>query len=212
MRLEWQNMSQTIIHPNVHLGEGAVLGAYVILGEAPRGHLPGDLPTVIGADATIRSHTVIYAGNVIGAGFQTGHHVMIREDNTIGDRVSIGTNTVIEHHVTIKDGARIHSNVFIPEYTTLGEGSWVGPNVVITNALYPLSPGVKENLVGAILMPGAKIGANATLLPGVTIGENALVGAGSVVTRDVPPGKVVAGNPARIINDVDNLPYGRETT
>ena len=202
-------MPQTIIHPNVHLGDGAVLGEFVILGEAPRGHQPGDLQTVIGADAVIRSHTVIYAGNVIGDGFQTGHHVMIREANTIGDRVSIGTNTVIEHHVTIKDGARIHSNVFIPEYTTLGEGSWVGPNVVITNALYPLSPGVKDKLVGATLMPGAKIGANATLLPGVTIGENALVGAGSVVTRDVPPGKVVVGNPARIINDVENLPYGR---
>jgi acetyltransferase-like isoleucine patch superfamily enzyme len=205
-------MSQAIIHPNVHIGAGATIGPFVILGEAPRGHLPGDLKTVIGQNAVIRSHTVIYAGNVIGDGFQTGHHVMIREANTIGNNVSIGTNSVIEHHVTMMDGARIHSNVFVPEYTTLHEGAWIGPNVVITNALYPLSPNVKENLVGATLMPGAIVGANATLLPGVTIGENALVGAGSVVTRDVPPGKVVAGNPARIINDIDNLPYGRETT
>jgi acetyltransferase-like isoleucine patch superfamily enzyme len=205
-------MSQAIIHPNVHIGADATIGPFVILGEAPRGHQPGDLQTVIGENAVIRSHTVIYAGNVIGDGFQTGHHVMIREANTIGDNVSIGTNTVIEHHVTIMDGARIHSNVFVPEYTTLHEGAWIGPNVVITNALYPLSPDVKETLVGATLMPGAIVGANATLLPGVTIGEKALVGAGSVVTRDVPPGKVVAGNPARIINDIDNLPYGRADT
>ena len=200
----------SIIRPNVRLSTGATLGDYVIVGEAPRGSHPGELETVIGPNATIRSHTVIYAGNVIGAGFQSGHHVMIRESNNIGDNVSIGTNSVIEHHVTIKDGARIHSNVFIPEYSTLHEGSWVGPNVVITNARYPLAPGVKDQLAGAILMPGAIIGANATLLPGVTIGENALVGAGSVVTGDVPPGKVVVGNPARIINDVDKLPYGRD--
>jgi acetyltransferase-like isoleucine patch superfamily enzyme len=202
-----QIASTAIIHPNVTLGEGAIVGDYVILGEPPRGKTSGEVPLIIGMGAVIRSHTVIYAGNRIGDHFQTGHHAMIREENEIGHNVSIGTNTVIEHHITLKDGARVHSSVFIPEYSTLHEGAWVGPNVVVTNAMYPLSPNAKHELVGATLMRGAKVGANCTLLPGVTIGENALVGAGSVVTKDVPAGKVVVGNPARVINDVQNLPY-----
>lgn len=196
-----------IIYPNVQLADDVIIGEFVILGEPPRGKRAGELPTVIGAGSVIRSHTVIYAGNQIGANFQSGHHVMIRESNEIGAGVSIGTNSVIEHHITLKDGARVHSNVFIPEYSILHEGAWVGPNVVITNARYPLSPNVKDELRGATLLEGAKIGANATLLPGVTIGRHALVGAGSVVVNDVPDNKVYAGNPAREINDLSNLPY-----
>ncbi|MBM4432072.1 MAG: N-acetyltransferase, partial [Chloroflexi bacterium] len=144
-------------------------------------------------------------GNVIGANFQTGHGVMIRELNEIGDNVSVGTHSIVEHHVRIGNNVHIHSNAFIPEYSVLEDSVWVGPNVVFTNALYPLSPNAKANLKGPHLLPGAKIGANATLLPGIVIGHNALVGAGAVVVRDVPDGKVVAGNPARIVNDVTNL-------
>ena len=195
------------IYENVDIGEGAVIGDFVIIGELPRDMKPGELRTRIGKNATIRSHTVIYAGNVIGDGFQTGHHVMIREENRIGDNVSIGTSSVVEHHVHIGDGVRIHSQAFIPEETTLEAGCWIGPNVVITNAKYPLSPGVKRSLKGATVRKKAKIGANATLLPGVIIGENALVGAGTVVTRDVPAGKVVVGNPAQVIRDISELPY-----
>ena len=77
----------------------------------------------------------------------------------------------------------------------------------MTNAKYPLSPGVKDQLAGAVIKKGAKIGANATILPGVVVGENALVGAGAVVVRDVPAGAVVVGNPARIVNQISQLPY-----
>ncbi|MCK4393968.1 transferase [Candidatus Bipolaricaulota bacterium] len=195
------------IHENADIGEGAVIGDFVIIGEPPRGKKPGELKTVIGKNAIIRSHTVIYAGNVIGNGFQTGHHVMIREENKIGDNVSIGTSSVIEHHVCIEDGVRIHSQAFIPEETTLEAGCWIGPNVVITNARYPLSPGVKSTLKGATVRRNAKIGANVTLLPGIIIGENALIGAGAVVAKDVPAGKVVVGNPTHVIRDVSELPY-----
>jgi len=195
------------IHENVDIGEGAVIGDFVIIGEPPRGKRPGELKTIIGKNATIRSHTVIYAGNIVGDNFQTGHHVMVREENKIADNVSIGASSVVEHHVHIGDNVRIHSQAFIPEETTLEAGCWIGPNVVITNARYPLSPGVKSTLRGATVRKNAKIGANATLLPGVVIGENALVGAGTVVTRDVPAGKVVVGNPAKVIRDISELPY-----
>jgi acetyltransferase-like isoleucine patch superfamily enzyme len=194
-----------IVHPNSVLGSGAIVEPYVVLGLPPRGRRDGELELVIGDDAHIRSHTVIYAGNVIGRRLQTGHGVLIRESNQIGDDVSVGSHSIVEHHVRIGDAVRIHSNVFIPEFSVLETGAWVGPNVVLTNAVYPLGAGVKEGLHGPILREGAKIGANATLLPGVVIGRDALVGAGAVVVADVPDGKVVVGNPARIVRDVREI-------
>lgn len=196
------------ILPNVQLGKNVIIEDFVVIGVPPRGKKEGELATVIGDDAMIRSHTVIYAGNRIGKNFQTGHHVIIREENEIGNDVSVGTSSVIEHHVKIGNNVRIHTQAFIPETSVLEDGAWIGPNVVITNAAYPLSQNVKKELKGAIVKKGAKVGANATLLPGVVIGENALVGAGAVVTRDVPAETVVVGNPAVVINEIKNLPYG----
>ena len=182
------------IYPNVRLGRNAVIEDYCISGR-PAGDDPR--PTVIGDDAHIRSHTVIYAGNRIGVSFHTGHHANIREDNVIGDRVSVGTSSVVEHHVTIEDDVRIHSQAFIPEYSTLKNGCWIGPHAVLTNVRFPCSKDAKKTLQGPVIGPRAKVGANATILPGVVVGENALIGAGAVVTRDVLPGAVCTGSPAR---------------
>jgi acetyltransferase-like isoleucine patch superfamily enzyme len=195
------------LHPNVALGDGWLIEEFCIVGAPPRGAKPGELPTTIGDQAVIRSHTVIYAGNVIGRNFQTGNKVNIRERNRIGNDVSIGTLSVIEHHVEIGDGVRIHTQAFIPEFSVLEDGCWIGPNVVLTNAKYPLSPGAKDQLAGPVIRRGAKIGANVTILPGVVVGEHALVGAGAVVVRDVPAGAVVVGNPARVVRNISDLPY-----
>ncbi|MFH1400684.1 MAG: DapH/DapD/GlmU-related protein [Nanoarchaeota archaeon] len=194
-----------IIHPNVELGEGTTVEDYCIIGVPPRGASSGELKTCIGRDSVIRSHTIIYAGNMIGERFQTGNMAFVRESNTIGNDVSIGTHSEIQHHVIIHDNVRIHSKAFIPEYTTLGKGCWIGPAAVITNAKHPNSPRAKEHLSGPIIEAGAKVGANATILPGVKIGAGALVGSGSVVTKDVDAHTVVAGNPARAIKKVDDL-------
>ena len=193
------------ISKNVKIGKKAQVEDFVILGYEPKSMKGKKVKTLIGDNALIRTHTVIYAGNRIGNDFQTGHQVMIRELNDIGDRVSIGTGSIIEHHVTLGNKVRIHSHAFIPEFSVLEDGCWIGPNVVLTNAPYPLCPEAKQCLKGVKIKKGAKVGANSTLLPGVVIGENALVGAGSVVTKDVPANKIVAGNPARVINDVANI-------
>ena len=199
------------VYPGVVWGGDYELGPFVLVGCPYQDGQAIIRETTIGAGALIRSHTVIYAGNRIGIRFQTGHGALIREANEIGDDVSIGSGSIVEHHVRIGSGVRLHSNVFVPEFSVLEDGCWLGPNVVLTNAKYPRSPGVKEQLTGPHIERGAKIGANATLLPGVRIGRNALVAAGAVVTRDVAPESVVAGNPARVINHVSHLPYTGET-
>jgi len=196
-----------IIYPGVKLGKNVVIEDYCLVGVTPRGHKEGELETIIGDDSVIRSHTVIYAGNKIGNKFQTGNKANIRELNDIGHNVSVGTLSVVEHHVKIEDNVRIHTQVFIPEFSTLKKDSWVGPNVVFTNAPYPKSKNVKDELVGPTLEEGSIVGANSTLLPGVVIGKNAMVGAGSVVTKDVPAGDVVAGNPAKFMKKKSELPY-----
>lgn len=203
-----------VVYPNVQLADGVTVGEYAVLGTPPRGASPGEHPTIIGAGSVIRSHTVIYAGNVIGAGFQSGHSALLREFNQIGDEVSIGSHTVVEHHVEIGDRVRIHSGAFIPEYTLLEADTWVGPHVTFTNALHPLCPRAKECLRGPRVRRGAKIGANATVLPDLEVGEMALVGAAAVVTHDVPARMVVAGNPARVVRSIDLLtcPYGLMTS
>jgi len=165
----------------------------------------GELKTIIGDNAIIRSHTVIYAGNIIGKYFKTGHHVMIREENNIGNNVSIGTNSVIEHHIIINDNARTHAGCFIPEYSIIEDSAWLGPNVVLTNARYPRSKNVKENLKGVILKRHAKIGANTTILPSIEIGENSLIGAGSLVTKNIPANSVAYGNPAVVKKNLIDL-------
>ncbi|MBN2602745.1 MAG: N-acetyltransferase [Candidatus Thermoplasmatota archaeon] len=192
---------------NVTLGKNVKIEDYVIIGIPPMKKKEGDLSTIVGDNSVIRSHSVIYAGNKIGNNFQTGNNVNIREENEIGNNVSIGTKTVIEFKTVIKDNARIHSQAFIPEYCVLEEDCWIGPNVVLTNAKYPKSLRAKDFLEGVVIGKGAKIGANSTILPGVKIGKNALVGAGSVVTRNVTQGKIVAGNPAKVIGEIDSCKY-----
>ena len=193
-----------IVYEHVELGRDAVVGAYAVLGE-PGGSETGALR--IGHGATVRSHSVLYAGSSFGVGLSTGHGVLVREECTIGNDVSIGSHSVVEHHVTIEDGVRLHSQVFVPEFTRLLSGSWIGPNAVLTNARYPLSRGVKGELEGPAIGRRAIIGANATLLPGIVIGDRAIVGAGAVVVEDVDSGLIVAGNPARVIGDISTLPY-----
>ena len=198
------------IYKNVIIGKNVKIGEFVIIGEPPRGYKDGELTTTLGDNCIIRSHTVIYAGNKIGNNFQTGHGVNIRESNEIGDDVSVGTHSIIEHHIKIEDRVRIHSNVFIPEYSCLKRGCWIGPCVTVTNVLHPLCKKAKECLKGATIGENTKIGANVTILPDIIIRKNCLVGAGSLVTKNLLEDNCVyAGVPAKKIKYIKDLtcPY-----
>jgi len=190
-----------VVHPNVELGDNVTIEDFCVIG-VPLSSNEKAI-TKIGNNAVIRAGTIIYAGNTIGDNFQTGNKANIRECNDIGNNVSVGTLTVIEHHVVIEDGVRIHTQVFIPEYSVLKKEAWIGPNVVLTNAKYPRSPNIKDELLGPTIEENAKIGANSTLLPGVTIGKNSLVGAASLVTKNVPENIVVCGHPAKYVRKID---------
>jgi len=193
-----------LIHPNVLLGKGTVVQDGAIVGEPPRGKQPGELKTVIGAGGVIRSGTVIYAGTVIGDRFQSGHGALVREDNVIGDDCSVGTHAVLEAGNRIGDGTRIHSGCFL-EHTKIGNRVFLAPNVVFTDDPHPMCPRYLDCVLGATVEDDVSIGANATILPGIRIGAGSLIGAGSVVTKNVEPRSVVAGNPAVRVKDVDQL-------
>ena len=125
----------------------------------------------------------------------------------IGDDVKIGTFVEIQKGSKIGNRCKVSSHTFICEGVTLEDEVFIGHNVTFTNDRFPRSTAADGRLqteadwkcIPTLVKQGASIGSGATLLCGITIGENALVGAGSVVTKDVPPGAVVAGNPARII-------------
>jgi len=125
----------------------------------------------------------------------------------IGDDVKIGTFVEIQKGSKIGNRCKVSSHTFICEGVTLEDEVFIGHNVTFTNDRFPRSTAADGRLqteadwkcIPTLVKRGASIGSGATLLCGITIGENALVGAGSVVTKDVPPGAVVAGNPARII-------------
>jgi UDP-2-acetamido-3-amino-2,3-dideoxy-glucuronate N-acetyltransferase len=135
----------------------------------------------IGTGTFVWQFCVILAGAKIGNDCNINCHVFIEND------VLIGKGVTIKPGVQIWDGITIEDNVFI------------GPNVTFTNDLRPRSKQYPESFLRTIVKKGASIGANATILPGISIGENAMIGAGSVVLKDIPSNTVWVGNPARQI-------------
>lgn len=139
----------------------------------------------IGPATRIWQFSIVFEGAAIGSNCNICAHTLIESD------VVIGNNVTIKSGVFLWDGTRIEDDVFL------------GPNATFTNDPLPRSKVYPETFTGITIMTGASIGANATLLPGITVGRYAMVGAGAVVTKNVPDRAVVIGNPAKIIRYVD---------
>jgi UDP-2-acetamido-3-amino-2,3-dideoxy-glucuronate N-acetyltransferase len=134
----------------------------------------------IGPGTRVWAFVHILPGAQIGADCNLCDHVFIENEVVVGDRVTIKSG------VQLWDGVRIEDDVFI------------GPNVTFTNDPFPRSKNHPQKYATTLIQRGASIGANATILPGITVGQSAMVGAGTVVTKDVPPNAILSGNPAKI--------------
>lgn len=200
------------IYGNTEIGDNSIILEYVIIGypsstilnKIKERHMKiedYDFPgATIGNNAIIRSKSIIYCEVTIGNNLKTGHNILVREKSNIGNNVLLGTNVVIEGNTTIGNNVSLQSNVYIPTNTIIEDFVFIGPSAVLTNDKYPIR--IKTDLVGPIIRKGASIGANSVILPGVEIGEGAIVGAGSLVTKDIPAWTVAFGSPATVIKDV----------
>lgn len=133
----------------------------------------------IGNGTLVWQHSIILKGAKLGKNCNINAHVFIENDVIVGDNVTVKCG------VQLWDGITVEDNVFI------------GPNVTFTNDKYPGSKAYPDEFLKILIRKGASIGANATILGGITIGENAMIGAGSVVTKDVPAEELWFGNPAK---------------
>ena len=121
----------------------------------------------------------------------------------IGDNCNICANVLIENEVTVGNNVTVKSGVQLWDGITVEDDVFIGPNATFTNDLFPRSKNLDWKLSKTIIKKGASIGANATILCGITIGEKAMIGAGSVVTKDVPEGELWVGNPAHFVRKIE---------
>nr|WP_314614801.1 acyltransferase [uncultured Pseudomonas sp.] len=139
----------------------------------------------------------------VGKGTRVWQFVVILAGAKIGQDCNICAHSLIEGDVIVGDRVTVKSGVFLWDGTRVADDVFIGPNATFTNDPLPRSKAYPEVFKGISLEKGSSIGANATILPGVRVGEYAMVGAGAVVTKDVPPYAVVVGNPARVIRMMD---------
>ena len=197
------------VHPGTVLGDGVRVLEYAVVGKQPtlgasstakREPLP---PTRIGDGTVVSTGAIVFAGSEIGAGSIVGDQSCIRERVTLGDDCVLGRGSLIENDTTVGAGTRIQAGAYITAYSTLEEDVFIAPCVVTTNDNYMgRTERRKAEMRGPTIRKGARVGGGAILCPGIEVGEEAFVGAGAVVTKDVPPRTVVVGSPARVIREV----------
>jgi acetyltransferase-like isoleucine patch superfamily enzyme len=198
-----------IVHPGTVLGEDVKVLENAVVGKQPslsprstakREPLP---PAVIGAGTIVSTGAVVFAGTEIGARVILGDQSCVRERVTVGDDVVIGRGSLVENDSTIGAMTKIQADAYVTAYSTVEEHVFIAPCVVTTNDNFMGRTERRHELVkGPTIRRGARVGGGAVLCPGVEIGEEAFVGAGAVVTKDVPARMLVVGNPARVVRPV----------
>jgi acetyltransferase-like isoleucine patch superfamily enzyme len=164
-----------------------------------------NLPPCVGEGLVMLAGAIIYNGVTLGENARIGHHAIVREQNLIGRDFSLWNNSVVDYGCRIGDRVKIHCNVYVAQFTVIENDVFLAPGVTIGNDPHPGCAFSSQCMRGPHIGRGARVGLNATILPFVKIGEYSLIGAGAVVTRDVPPGMLAFGNPARVVRDLQEL-------
>ena len=198
-----------IVYPGTILGEGVKVLENAVVGKQPslsprstakRDPLPA---TTIGDGTIVSTGAIVFAGSTVGARVILGDQSCVRERVTIGDDVVLGRGSLVENDTTIGALTKIQAEAYITAYSTLDEHVFIAPCVVTTNDNFMGRTEKRhERIKGPTIRRGARVGGGAILCPGVEIGEEAFVGAGAVVTKDVPARVIVVGNPARELRGV----------
>jgi UDP-2-acetamido-3-amino-2,3-dideoxy-glucuronate N-acetyltransferase len=192
---------------NVVIRKGAIIGDNVIIGYRdikPDQDAPAKpIVTEIGERVRVRSGSVIYWGTRIGSNSMVGHNSVIRENTIIGHDTYIGSLTAIEGDTNIGNYVGVHTQCHITKFCSVGDYTFIAPLFVGANdqAMSHRRRAHGQNLIGFTTEKYVRIAVGVTVLPGVHFGEGCIVGAGSVVTKDVPPYKVVMGVPAKVVKD-----------
>jgi acetyltransferase-like isoleucine patch superfamily enzyme len=199
-----------IVHEGTVLGDGVKILEYAVVGKQPSlsprstAKREPQPPTVIGDGTIVSTGAIVFAGSRIGARVILGDQSCVRERVTIGDDVVVGRGSLVENDTTIGARTKIQAEAYITAYCQLEEDVFVAPCVVTTNDNFMGRTERRHELVkGPTIRRGARIGGGAILCPAVEIGEDAFVGAGAVVTKDVPARKLVVGSPARVLREVE---------
>jgi acetyltransferase-like isoleucine patch superfamily enzyme len=198
-----------IVYPGTVLGDGVKVLENAVVGKQPslsarstakREALP---PTAIGDGTIVSTGAVVFAGSTVGARVVLGDSSCVRERVTIGDDVVLGRGSLIENDTTVGAMTKIQAEAYITAYSILEEHVFIAPCVVTSNDNFMgRTDRRRDSIKGPTIRRGARVGAGAVLCPAIEIGEEAFVGAGAVVTKDVPAKTLVVGNPARPLRAV----------
>jgi acetyltransferase-like isoleucine patch superfamily enzyme len=196
-----------VVHAGTVIGEGCVIEDHAVLGKRPR-LAPGSSAAGavgglrLGAEAKVCCGAVVFAGADIGAGAIVGDQAYVRERSRVGPGSVIGRGSVVDNDVQVGARVRVQTSVYLTAFTVVEDDVFVGPGATTTNDDTMNRHGPERPLRGAILRRACRVGGGTVLTPGVEVGAEAFVAAGAVVTRDVPPGAVVMGVPARVLREV----------
>jgi acetyltransferase-like isoleucine patch superfamily enzyme len=193
----------TVLGDGVRVLENAVVGKQPSLGASSTARREPLPPATIGDGTVVSTGAIVFAGATIGARCVVGDQSCVRERVTMADDCILGRGSLIENDTSVGAGTRIQAEAYVTAYSTLVEDVFIAPCVVTTNDDFMgRTEKRKELMRGPTIRRGARVGGGAILCPGVEVGEEAFVGAGAVVTKDVPPRVVVVGSPARVLRDV----------
>ena len=193
----------TIIGDNVRIDDCTVIGKQPM--RAKRSIFKDEKrmsPAEIADNCLLGAQVVVYSGAKISSGVLIADTAAIRENVTIGEYTIVGRGVTIENFCSIGKKCKLETACYITAYSEVGDYCFIAPGVMTTNDNYLGRTEERfKHFKGITIKKGGRIGGRAIILPGIVIGEDAVVGAGSVVTRDVPPRKVVIGVPAKYFRD-----------